>query len=118
MKIIEINIKCFGKLRDFVLKPGEGVNIIYGRNESGKSTIMAFIKAMFYGLESGEKRRQYQPWSGGQPSGSIEFEHDGKGVTNTSPSARSTNDSKTRQPSWIPKRTTRFFPSFASRSAS
>ncbi len=78
MKIIEINIKCFGKLRDFVLKPGEGVNIIYGRNESGKSTIMAFIKAMFYGLESGEKRRQYQPWSGGQPSGSIEFEHDGK----------------------------------------
>ena len=57
MKIIEINIKSFGKLRDFVLKPGDGVNIIYGRNEAGKSTIMAFIKAIFYGLESGEKRR-------------------------------------------------------------
>lgn len=77
MKIIEINIKCFGKLRDFVLKPGDGVNIVYGKNEAGKSTIMAFIKAMFYGLESGEKRRQYEPWSGGQPAGSIEFEHDG-----------------------------------------
>ena len=77
MKIIEINIKCFGRLRDFVLKPGDGVNIVYGKNESGKSTIMAFIKAMFYGLESGEKRMQYEPWSGGQPAGSIEFEHDG-----------------------------------------
>ena len=77
MKIIEINIKSFGKLRDFVLKPGDGVNIIYGRNEAGKSTIMAFIKAIFYGLESGEKRRQYEPWSGGQPAGSIEFEHEG-----------------------------------------
>ena len=77
MKIIEINIKCFGKLRDFVLKPGEGVNIIYGNNESGKSTVMAFIKAVFYGFESAEKRMQYEPWSGGQPAGSIEFEHEG-----------------------------------------
>ena len=77
MKIIEINIKHFGKLKDFVLKPGDGVNIVYGKNESGKSTIMAFIKAMFYGLESGEKRMQYEPWSGGQPAGSIEFEHNG-----------------------------------------
>ena len=51
MKIIEINIKCFGRLKDFALKPGDGVNIIYGKNESGKSTVMAFIKAMFYGFE-------------------------------------------------------------------
>lgn len=77
MKIIEINIKCFGRLKDFALKPGDGVNIIYGKNESGKSTVMAFIKAMLYGFESGEKRSQYEPWSGGQPAGSIEFEHDG-----------------------------------------
>lgn len=78
MKIIEINIKCFGKLRDFILKPTDGVNIVYGENESGKSTVMAFVKAMFYGLGTGEKRRQYEPWDGGRMSGSIEFEHDGK----------------------------------------
>ena len=77
MKIIEINIKCFGKLKDFVLKPADGINIIYGKNEAGKSTVMAFIKAMFYGLDSGVKRMQYEPWDGGQPSGSIEFEYDG-----------------------------------------
>ena len=70
MKIIEISIRYFGKLRDFVIKPGDGVNIIYGKNESGKSTVMAFIKAMFYGLDSGEKRNQYEPWGGGQPVGS------------------------------------------------
>lgn len=77
MRIIKINIKCFGKLKDFTLEPTEGVNIIYGENESGKSTVMAFIKAMFYGLGTGEKRRQYEPWDGGQPQGSIEFESDG-----------------------------------------
>ena len=77
MKIIEINIKCFGKLRDFTLKPGDGVNIVYGSNESGKSSVMAFIKAIFYGFESSEKRMQYEPWSGGQPAGSVEFEHEG-----------------------------------------
>lgn len=78
MKIIEINIKCFGRLHDFSLKPNDGVNIVFGENESGKSTIMAFVKAMFYGLGTGEKRRQYEPWDGGRMSGSIEFEHDGK----------------------------------------
>ena len=77
MRIIEINIKCFGKLKDFLLKPGENVNIIYGKNESGKSTVMAFIKAVFYGMESGEIRRKYEPWDGGQPGGSIEFEQNG-----------------------------------------
>ncbi len=78
MKIIEINIKCFGKLHDFTLNLTDGVNIIYGENESGKSTVMAFVKSMFYGLGTGEKRRQYEPWDGGRMGGSIEFEHEGK----------------------------------------
>lgn len=78
MKIIEINIKCFGKLNNFTIKPTDGVNIIYGENESGKSTVMAFVKAMLYGLGTGEKRRQYEPWDGGRMGGSIEFENEGK----------------------------------------
>ena len=78
MKIIEINIQYFGKLKDFTVRPTDGVNIIYGENESGKSTVMAFVKAIFYGLGSGEKRRQYEPWDGGQPGGSILFENEGK----------------------------------------
>lgn len=76
MKITEINIKCFGKLKNFTVAPTDGVNIIFGENESGKSTVMAFVKSMFYGMGNGEKRRQYEPWEGGQPGGSIEFETD------------------------------------------
>lgn len=76
MKITEINIKCFGKLKNFTLRPIDGVNIIFGENESGKTTVMAFLKAMFYGQGNGEKRRQYEPWEGGQPGGSVEFEND------------------------------------------
>ena len=76
MKITEINIKCFGKLKNFSIAPTDGVNIIFGENESGKSTVMAFVKSMFYGLGNGDKRRQYEPWDGGQPGGSIEFQTD------------------------------------------
>ena len=46
MKITEINIHCFGRLKHFVLRPTDGVNLVYGENESGKTTVMAFLKAM------------------------------------------------------------------------
>lgn len=75
MKITEIHIKCFGKLKNFTLRPTAGVNIIYGENESGKTTVMSFLKAMFYGMNS-ETRRRYEPWDGGQPGGTVEFELD------------------------------------------
>ncbi len=76
MRIIEINVKNFGKLHNFSVHPSAGINIIYGENESGKSTLMAFIKAMLYGLGTGEKRRQYESWDGSVLGGSMEFEHD------------------------------------------
>ncbi|WP_147590050.1 ATP-binding protein, partial [Clostridium polynesiense] len=46
MIIEKIRIKSFGKLKnkDLNLKPG--INIIYGENEKGKSTIQGFIKVM------------------------------------------------------------------------
>ena len=78
MKITELCIKSFGKLSNMKITPVDGVNIFYGENEAGKSTIMAFILAMFYGLGKGEQRRRYEPWDGGRISGSIGFEHDGK----------------------------------------
>ncbi len=78
MKITEINIKAFGKLRGVKITPIDGVNIIYGENEAGKSTVMAFILAMFYGVGKGEQRHRYDPWSGGKSTGMITFEHDGK----------------------------------------
>lgn len=50
MYIEKLSITSFGRLNDFELELEPGVNIIEGENESGKSTIAAFIKFMFYGL--------------------------------------------------------------------
>ena len=50
MRILELNIIQFGKLSDRTLTLEEGFNIVEGRNESGKSTLQAFIKFIFYGL--------------------------------------------------------------------
>ena len=50
MEIMELNIKHFGKFLEHKVNFQPGVNIIYGGNETGKSTIHAFIRAMFFGI--------------------------------------------------------------------
>ncbi len=81
MIIENIRIGGFGKFKNFELKLCKGLQIVYGKNESGKSTIMDFILLMFYSRLSGEKagkkdkeiRQKYLPWDGGKMFGSIEF---------------------------------------------
>ncbi len=51
MRIDRIHIDGFGRLRGLDLKLSEGMNIIYGRNEAGKSTLHAFLLAMLFGIE-------------------------------------------------------------------
>ena len=46
MIITEIYIKNFGMLSDRHIRFTDDVQIIYGENESGKSTLHAFIRAM------------------------------------------------------------------------
>ncbi len=72
MYIEKIHIDTFGKLsdRDFVFE--RGVNIIEGENESGKSTLAAFIKFIFYGVPSRE-RAGVLSWQTGGAAGSITF---------------------------------------------
>lgn len=74
--IKEINIVKFGKIESLVIKPTDGINVVCGKNESGKSTIQLFLKAMLYGLptrkKSGEalkERDRAIPWSGGKAEG-------------------------------------------------
>ncbi|MBQ7387407.1 MAG: AAA family ATPase [Clostridia bacterium] len=54
MVIEKIIIKSFGLITDMTLEFSESVNVIEGQNESGKSTIAAFIKYMLYGFDDGE----------------------------------------------------------------
>ena len=77
--IRSIHIGNFGGLRNFNMEFQSGFNIIYGKNEFGKSTIMAFIKMMLYGCNSKSKdisqnlRRKYQPFDGSQMCGNMRF---------------------------------------------
>ena len=52
MTFESLYIKSFGKLNGKRISFSDGVNIIEGGNESGKSTICAFIQFIFYGLPS------------------------------------------------------------------
>ncbi len=83
MTIKKIEIKEFGGLRDVCVEPAPGVNLILGRNESGKSTLMAFISFIFYGLPprrsaaDREASDRALSWTGGKAEGSLEFEYNG-----------------------------------------
>jgi len=84
MKINKLYISAFGGLKDFTLELSDGFNVVYGENENGKSTVMAFIRAMFYG--TGKKsqnlansmRQKYTPWNGDSMGGRIFFEVNSK----------------------------------------
>lgn len=84
MKILDLHVRDFGKLHDFTLIPEPGMNLIVGENEYGKSTLLAFIRAMFYGFpKSAAKmrdldRRKYMPWDKTSFGGSIRFEFSGE----------------------------------------
>ena len=83
MIIKNIKINSFGKLNNYSLDLSDGLNIIYGPNEYGKTTIMEFIKIMLYSRNektSTDKfvREKYNPWNGFKMSGSITFEHSGQ----------------------------------------
>ena len=52
MKITEIQIKNFGKLHNINIRPLPGINVIYGENETGKSTLQQFISAMLLDRKS------------------------------------------------------------------
>ena len=57
MKIKLLDIKGFGKFNKLKIEPKEGFNIIFENNESGKSTLQAFIRAMLYGQRGGRRSK-------------------------------------------------------------
>ncbi len=76
MKIERIQIASFGRLKDLDLTLGNGINILEGPNESGKTTLATFIRFAFYGLsgksENGlSPREQYLSFGTKEASGSL-----------------------------------------------
>lgn len=79
----------FGKLQNDTLTLKPGLNIIQAPNECGKSTWCAFIKAMLYGIRTGDRdkagylsdKTRYRPWSGAPMAGTMEIRTRGDDVT-------------------------------------
>ena len=68
----------FGKLEHTALSFSDGLNIIEAPNESGKSTLLAFLRAMLYGLSTRERgamadKNRYAPWSLAPMCGTLEL---------------------------------------------
>ncbi len=80
MKIKDLKINNFGKLKNKQLELDDKINIIYGENESGKSTILKFITSMLYGINRNKAGNytsdfeKYTPWNNTEFSGKMMYE--------------------------------------------
>ncbi len=84
VSIQKIEVVSFGKLKNIVVNPQKGINILCAPNESGKSTLASFIKFVFYGFAgtrtkslTENERKLYTPWDGEVSEGSIHIIADG-----------------------------------------
>lgn len=82
MKINNLKINGFGKIENKEINLENKINIIYGKNESGKSTIFNFMVSMLYGCSKLKKGKnisnfeKYKPWNTEEFSGKIKYELD------------------------------------------
>lgn len=81
MKLCRLVLTGFGKFVGRQIELKDGLNVFYGLNESGKTTIQHFLKGMLFGFKEPDARRRrwtpeldrYAPWSGQPYAGSLEF---------------------------------------------
>ena len=86
MKIIRLDLISFGRFNNYTIELEDKFNLIYGLNESGKTTISKFIEGVFYGFVKPYLKRtvytedyeKYRPWNNENYEGSILVEKDGK----------------------------------------
>ena len=86
MQIKEAIIGQFGKLQNRNISFEPGINVIYGENEAGKTTLHDFLPGMFFGMEKGRGRgtlnsmyQKHEPWHApSYYSGALRFLVDGK----------------------------------------
>lgn len=82
MKITKLDLKNFGKFKDRTIELEDGINVIYGHNESGKTTTHRFIQGMFFGFYKpytknriySQEYDRYRPWNSENYRGSLDFQ--------------------------------------------
>lgn len=88
MIIRSVRMRHFGRFSDKEITFSDGLNIVEGVNEAGKSTLHAFIRGMLFGIEKNRGRAgkddiytHYLPWdSPGAYQGSLDLEHNGQNI--------------------------------------
>lgn len=86
MKIRQVVIHNFGQFHNKKILFSPGLNVVYGENESGKSTLHTFLVSMLFGMEKSRGRgagkdsySRYEPWNSSSfYSGEMDFEIEGK----------------------------------------
>lgn len=84
MKINKVQINGFGNIVNKNFEFGNGINLVRGNNEDGKSTLVYFIKSMLYGInrnkagENFSELERFTPWQGSDFSGKMDYSIDDK----------------------------------------
>ena len=79
MKIENIKVNAYGNIENKDINLEEGINIIHGANESGKSTLLNYIISIFYGISRNKDGKalsdyeKYKPWNSNEFSGRISY---------------------------------------------
>ena len=81
MKIDDFKINNYGKIENSEVFLQNGINLIKGYNEAGKSTILSFLNSMLYGIDKTKKGNiseydKYLPWLSTNFSGSMNYRLD------------------------------------------
>lgn len=80
MKIKDVQIDGFGVWSGLhVDSMPEVMTVFYGPNEAGKTTLMQFLRTMFYGFTADRRQRYMPPIHGGRPGGAIRVTGPGGG---------------------------------------
>ena len=83
----------FGRLKNETLSLAPGLNVIEAVNESGKSTWMAFLRVMLYGINTRDRnpladKHRYLPWDGSTMQGRMDLTSDDRSITITRSTTR------------------------------
>ncbi|HVU87917.1 MAG TPA: AAA family ATPase [Pirellulales bacterium] len=74
MKVREIKIDGFGVWTGLDLADlDDHLNVFYGPNEAGKTTLMQFVRAMLYGFSAERRKRYLPPVHGGRSGGRLQL---------------------------------------------
>jgi uncharacterized protein YhaN len=73
MKITDLEVDGFGVWKGLRLDNlAEELNVFHGPNEAGKTTLLEFVRSVFYGFSEERRRHYLPPLRGGRAGGSIQ----------------------------------------------